>query len=142
MECRPSFLQDIFSISECSRLEIDYRSLSVSLSVTHQCFLIGRPGMGNPTDFSTSAKGHVPLGEGRRGGAHQSEMSPVALLCRVVNVQKGKVGQNTPPGRWRLAIWPSGCASSAIMDKDLSVDTHTHTLWFILSPLFMLHPVY
>ncbi len=32
------------------------------------------------------------------------------------------------------------------MDKDLSVDTrkhaHTHTLWLILSPLFMLHPVY
>lgn len=52
--------------------------------------------------------------------AHQSDPSPLALLCRVVNVQKGKVGWNTPSGRWRLAIWPSDCASYVSMDRDLS----------------------
>lgn len=57
------------------------------------------------------------------GGAHQSEMSLLALLCRVVNVQKGKVGWNTPPGRWRLAIWPNGCASYVSVDRDTSTVT-------------------
>lgn len=71
-----------------------------------------------------------------REEARQSDPSPRALLCGVVNVQKGKVGWDTPSGRWRPAIWSSDCASYVSTDRDSSapvcifpgyITTHTYT---------------